>query len=699
MVSRSGQLGPGAEFGPYRIDSLLGLGGMGVVYVATDQRLGRRVALKTMLGHLAKSPGFLERFHREAATLARLQSPHVIQIFDHGLHDGVPYIATQYAAGGDLGRLLRHRGPLPPALAAEICAQVADAMTDAHRAGVIHRDVKPANVLLRDDRHDRPHAYLCDFGIAITDAAPSGYTEPGAVTGTWSYLAPERIAGAPATVASDLYALGCLLWETLTGRPPYDGTDVEIALAHQDAPVPRLPGTDAFSHHANRILAGTLAKNPDQRYQTASVLRDDLRSLAGLPSNGLAPAASAPPATGAATTVARPHTTDPSQRPHRHRWKVAVLAGVAAVVAATALTVVLTQGGDGDGDEADPPPAAEPAPTQTSSAPVAAGRPTRGDLDGDGTGDLAYLGDATTTVFYSTGSAFKAPEKVRRFSGSTLTGDVDNDGVTDVIRLEGEPPRLAVSLAEPGAPVSPLTVPESMNRWIGDTQVGLADADGDGNRDLILATALAGQADDEYLKHQVDVALGDGTGVFGAVQTWYSGSLSTSASFYLDVDDDGRADLVNYNPIRGTAQVLRSEGSSFGPTSPPFSVVDQLEGASLEMAVADVDGDGTEELVSTGFGTPTIDVWSWNGTSFDQTAWLEQESDFGPLTEGIATADFDGNGFDDLAIVSTTTQGGEDLVTIATVYLNDGTAFSRAPGWSAPFDGVSLRGIMSQELN
>ncbi|MDO9495584.1 MAG: serine/threonine-protein kinase [Nocardioides sp.] len=143
-------------------------------------RIDRRVALKVVSAALGGSAEFLVRFEREAALLARLNSPHVIAIFDYGERDGCPYLATQYVGGGDLGALIAARGRMPPKLAVEVCAQVADALADAHRAGVVHRDVKPTNVLLRDADTLDLHAYLCDFGIARTDG--EGLTAPAAPT-------------------------------------------------------------------------------------------------------------------------------------------------------------------------------------------------------------------------------------------------------------------------------------------------------------------------------------------------------------------------------------------------------------------------------------------------------------------------------------------------------------------------------------
>ncbi|WP_134766604.1 serine/threonine-protein kinase [Nocardioides sp. 1609] len=308
----------GDLFGRYRIDGVIGRGGMGVVFEATDSSLDRRVALKVVSADLGGSAEFLRRFEREAAVLARLDSPHVIAIFDYGTHDDVPYIATQYVGGGDLGAYLSQHGPLTPAAALRLCAQVADALDDAHRVGVVHRDVKPTNVLLRGARAASPgdlHVYLCDFGIART--ASDGLTAPGAVAGTWSYLSPESGRGAPGTPSSDLYALGCLLWATLTGLPPYRGTDIEIAIAHQRAPVRRLPGGTPVLDALNDVLARSMAKDPADRFPDADRMRTALLAVAGLPGADapLPPLPAEPTPTG--PTGSRPPSTPRPSGPPR----------------------------------------------------------------------------------------------------------------------------------------------------------------------------------------------------------------------------------------------------------------------------------------------------------------------------------------------------------------------------------------------
>jgi len=251
---------------------------MGTVHEAVDEVLGRSVALKLIAPALAGDAGFRRRFTREAQALAALDSPHVVQVFAHGELGGRLYIATQLVPDGDLGDLVRRHGPPPPEVGVGLVAQVAAGLAEAHRVGLVHRDIKPGNVLVRN-RGDCLAAYLADFGIAVrVDGNAPAHTR--LTVGTPMYMAPELHDGGPPSPAADIYAVGCLLWVTLTGRTPYSGScEAAVVHAHASAPIPQLPARRRFERRANRVLRSALAKDPTQRYAAAELLRDDLRSL------------------------------------------------------------------------------------------------------------------------------------------------------------------------------------------------------------------------------------------------------------------------------------------------------------------------------------------------------------------------------------------------------------------------------------
>lgn len=266
----------GDRFGGYRIVREVGRGGMGLVFEARQESLERTVALKVIQPLLARDPDFAARFTREARALASLQSAHIIQIFDYGEVDGCLFLATQYVPDGDLSQWLARSGPVPPLLALEILAQVASGLGDAHDQGVIHRDVKPSNILL-GRKGDRVNAYLCDFGIA--QQGEPGLTRTGQVAGSWAFIAPERHNGAPATVLSDIYSLGCVLWVMLTGANPYSGTDVEVAFQHVSAAIPQLPGGGWLAGELNGLIARMMAKRPEDRFRDIAELQGELVRL------------------------------------------------------------------------------------------------------------------------------------------------------------------------------------------------------------------------------------------------------------------------------------------------------------------------------------------------------------------------------------------------------------------------------------
>lgn len=320
-------LAPGTEIAGYRISALLGHGGMGYVHEAEHTILGRKAALKTLAPELAGDPDFRERFIRESRMAAALDHPSIIPIYDAGEAAGVAYIAMRYASGGDLEHEI-HAGRLDPVRSLDILEQVAGALDAAHQHGLVHRDVKPANVLL-DGTPAR--AYLTDFGIA-KQARSRGLTRTGSFVGTLDYAAPEQIRGEPVGPPADVYALGCVLFECLTGRKPFDReTDVAVMYAHLMDERPRVTDLRPDVRAAlDAVVARALAVDERERFDTCLELIEATRScLAGRPS--AARATTVPPALPAATRLATKLTSFPAE-PTPLIGRGAELAAVAKLV-------------------------------------------------------------------------------------------------------------------------------------------------------------------------------------------------------------------------------------------------------------------------------------------------------------------------------------------------------------------------------
>lgn len=326
----------GDRFGRYDVGEVLGRGGMGVVHLARHRDLQREVALKLLSPHLADDADHRRRFEREAQALGRLRSPHVIAVHDAGEQDGMLFIATELVRGGDLEKLLASSGPARPLVALQLVAEVADGLAAAHSAGVLHRDIKPSNVLLRRSDDGTGQAVLCDLGISqLVDV----HTQTTAgVAGTLGYMAPERHDGAPATEASDVYSVGCLLWALLAGRAPYVGTDARVAMGHLYGPVRQLAVATDAERELNRLLARAMAKLPGERHPSAAALAADAREVGAL--FGPLESLTAPPPEP--TPITPPQKTSVSRAGRRRRRaRLAVAATVAAVVAVGVVTAVL----------------------------------------------------------------------------------------------------------------------------------------------------------------------------------------------------------------------------------------------------------------------------------------------------------------------------------------------------------------------
>jgi serine/threonine protein kinase len=277
-------VGPGSRVGGYLIEERLGRGGMAVVFRARDQRLGRMVALKVLAPALSEDAEFRERFIRESRAAAAVDDAHIIPVFEAGENGGVLFIAMRYVAGGDVRSLLRRSGPLPAWRAAAIVSPVASALDAAHAAGLVHRDVKPANMLV-ETRPGRPdHVYLSDFGVSKGAATSVGLTGSGLLLGTPDYISPEQIAGQAVDGRADQYSLACTAFELLTGTLPFPRDHgMAVIYAHVSEPPPllssRLPQSPPA---ADAVLAKGMAKNVADRYRSCHEFAESLRSALGV---------------------------------------------------------------------------------------------------------------------------------------------------------------------------------------------------------------------------------------------------------------------------------------------------------------------------------------------------------------------------------------------------------------------------------
>ena len=369
----------GTEFAGYRIEALLGRGGMSVVYRAENVRLGNKVALKLLADELAEDESFRERFVRESRTAAMLNHPNIITIYDAGDWKGVLYIAMRWVET-DLKAHLRREGPLAPDHAIAIAAQVGSALDAAHVRGLLHRDVKPANILLEAGESSAPPiAYLADFGLTKHLESRSGITASGQFVGTIDYMSPEQIEGLDVDSRTDIYSLGCVIFESLAGATPFRReTEVAVLWAHMREDPPQLSEVRIdLPRELDAVLAKAMAKAPEDRYPNCQELVTDLRHVlgtaavetyAGRTVDDSVPGSVA--STKAAKTVLQSIRERRPDRPHRlgRRWLAVSLLALALLLGGAAAIVGYALGNDPEAQSARttqtpvaPPPALEPA--------------------------------------------------------------------------------------------------------------------------------------------------------------------------------------------------------------------------------------------------------------------------------------------------------------------------------------------------
>ena len=357
-------LGTGALVAGYRLEAQVGAGGMAVVYRARDQRLGRLVALKVLAPGLAADEEFRRRFIAESRAAAAVDDPHIIPVYEAGEAGRVLFIAMRFVPGRDLRAVLAAEGPIDPERVGGFVSPVASALDAAHRAGLVHRDVKPANILV-DERPGRaPHVYLSDFGVSKGAMSSAGMTASGVFLGTPDYAAPEQIQGLAVDGRADQYALACVAYQLLTGVPPFQRDQgMAVLFAHMSEPPPSLaarrPGLPAA---ADRVLARALAKVPAKRYgscrEFADALQDALGAQAPLARDAVvasgedAPTPVRPDLFGGETVDSpvldagfAPATVDGHQDRHRRRPAPLVWAAAGVAAAGIAAAVVFVPGG------------------------------------------------------------------------------------------------------------------------------------------------------------------------------------------------------------------------------------------------------------------------------------------------------------------------------------------------------------------
>jgi DNA-binding beta-propeller fold protein YncE/tRNA A-37 threonylcarbamoyl transferase component Bud32 len=486
------------QFAGFRIEREIGRGGMGVVYLAEHVHLGRRVALKFLGPGLAESADFRERFVRESRVAAALHHPNIVTVYDAGEADGRLYIAMQYVDGTDLATLLATEGALAPVRALAILEQLAGALDAAHAEGLVHRDVKPANVLMRDG-----HTYLTDFGLTKQTSSATSLTATGQFVGTAQYMAPEQILGEAVDSRADLYALGCILFHCLTGAPPFERENsVAIIYAHLNDPPPavtadrpELPAT------LDAVIARAMAKAPDDRFPTGAAL---------------ATAAQAALESGAKGEPA-PARVRAAPRPKRRL----VLAGAALLAAVViGLVAVLAGGGggggDGGGDDRKSEPAAAAVPAVPDSDPpkpageLAVGnRPSDLAMDADNYSVwVSNLADGTVSrVDTGAGNVIDpplpvgdAPSAVTLADGYVWVANRDSDSLTRIkaARKPGSSRTFTVGSGPTGVAVALGTVwvanggDDTVSRFDGDGQsLGPATKVGRGPHDIAADAASA----------------------------------------------------------------------------------------------------------------------------------------------------------------------------------------------------------------
>jgi serine/threonine protein kinase len=519
---------PGDRLGDFRIVRQLGEGGMGTVYLAHDERLERRVALKVIAPRLADDPEFQRRFETEARSAAAIDDPHAVPIFSAGSEDGRLFIAMRFVDGTDLRTVLSESGALEPAEAVSIIADVASALDSAHAAGFVHRDVKPANILLAE-RLGKRTAFLTDFGL--TKGAQAGNTQltgTGQWIGTLDYVAPEQMTDGRVDARTDIYALGCVLHEMLTGSVPFPGTEMQKMWAHVNEPLPALDGGGPLEG----VLRKATAKDPDERFQSAGELAQAAAEPSSRTRTMKAPPPPAPePAEQptAAMATAAPQPTERRSRDGGSSGRVAAAIGGSVILAAGLIGAALVFSG---GSET--PTQTVVSGAETAAAPVPDSEPTQGEganaTEEDGE---AGASSADSTIYSQDLYSVEIPSGWEQEASDEPSGDPVGSFLESVWRDPGEPnTSILIDAQTPAPDASPLESAEQVRAEVSDSP---------GYREVAFeSTTLAGlpaarwisQMDDEEpVDRRVDYfvnACGAGIAILGSTSPALFGSLAST---------------------------------------------------------------------------------------------------------------------------------------------------------------------------
>jgi serine/threonine protein kinase len=435
----------GGQLGSYLIESVIGRGGMSVVYRAQHLRLGTPVALKVLAPELSSADAFRERFLREAKMAAAIDHPNVIPIYDTGIHGDSLYIVMRYVSGGDLKALLKREGPLNPSRAIALLAPIAGALDAAHARGLVHRDVKPANILIEHPAGaDFEQVFLSDFGITKHSSSVSGLTGTGALVGTIDYMAPEQIEGREVGPQTDIYALGCVFYQCVTGRVPFDrDSDAAVLWAHmREGILPPSSVRAELPPAFDSVIETALAKDPAERFQSCAELvaagataldatgtvRVELASLGSptidvptptSPGRGIARPEQIGAPAGAAQAVAgaRRDSSAPRQADARRRRRWLLWAGAAGLVAAA-----FAAGAALFSKSSSTPPARPPLKSKT--VPVSQKFPAKlkpvptNHVTGYGSATISLVGDVATVSIQTHGLLNGAPHLMHLHAGA-----------------------------------------------------------------------------------------------------------------------------------------------------------------------------------------------------------------------------------------------------------------------------------------